>query len=67
MMVFWVVVLAAVVLLVVWLVKQTQGGGTSSTTPGGESDTPREILKKRYARGEIDKAEYEEKLKDLDG
>ncbi|MEK7817264.1 MAG: SHOCT domain-containing protein [Actinomycetota bacterium] len=69
MMVFWVAVIIGIVLLIVWLVRQTQPGGgvgpAHHMPPHGE--TPLEILKKRYARGEIDKAEFEEKKKDLTG
>lgn len=32
---------------------------------GPPSETPLEILKRRYARGEIDRAEFEEKRRDL--
>jgi putative membrane protein len=31
----------------------------------GDSPKPLEILKQRYARGEIDRAEYENKRRDL--
>ncbi len=66
MMIFWVAIIVGVVLLVVWLVRQTAGpGATAGAPPGGE--TALDILRKRYARGEIDKAEYEEKKKDLTG
>lgn len=71
MMVFWVAVIVGIVLLIVWLVRQTQGGGvtqgTSVTPQVPHGETPLDILKKRYARGEIDKTEFEEKKGDLTG
>lgn len=45
----WVLVIAGVVALIKWL--------ASATSQRGE--TPLEILKTRYARGEINKEEYE--------
>jgi len=62
--VFWVVVIG----LVVWaIVAAGRGGGRSSgVEPSGHSESALEILKRRYARGEINKAEYEEKKKDLE-
>ena len=68
MMMFMVAIIAGFVLLVVWLVRQTSGGVSASgtgATASGESAL--DILKKRYANGEIDKAEYEEKRKVLIG
>ena len=68
MMVFWIAIIVAIVMLVVWLVRQT-AGGSATGTPGAPTyhaaETPLDILKSRYARGEIDKAEFEEKKKDL--
>jgi putative membrane protein len=57
MMVFWIVVLVAlVVFLVRWI----------GRTPNGTSRRDAaEILKQRYARGEIDVTEYEERLQVL--
>ena len=59
MILFWVVIIVAVVMLVKWL-----AGGSSRI------DLPREksaldILKERYARGEIGKEEFEQKKRDL--
>ncbi len=61
MLVFWVLIIAGIVFLVKWLVDQARPGG--SAPPRGESAL--DILKKRYARGEIDKDEFEAKKRDL--
>ena len=60
MIVFWVLVIAGVVLLVRWVAASSKKRET-----GGVADSPLEILKSRYARGEINKEEFEEKKKDL--
>lgn len=68
MLIFMLAIIVSIVLLVVWLVRQTAGGVTAAgpgATPEGESAL--EILKKRYANGEIDKDEFEEKRKVLTG
>jgi putative membrane protein len=61
MIAFWIAVIVGIVLLIRWLIisTRTPSHGTSS----GESAL--EILKKRYARGEINKEEFEEKKRDL--
>ena len=58
--IIWVVVIGLIVWLVVYLAR---GSGSTSSTSGDLKAI--DILKNRYARGEIDKKEYEEKLKDL--
>ena len=61
MLIFWIVIIAAVVILVRWLVSadRLQTGGA------GRTESALDILKKRYARGEISKEEFEEKRKDI--
>lgn len=62
-LVFWVVVAVAVVVLVVLAVKYFIPKG-----PAGKAEkSSLEILKERYAKGEISKAEFEETKKDLEG
>ena len=56
MLLFWVLVIIAIVLGVRWLTRQ----GTSS-----RNDTALEILRQRYARGEIDKDEFDARRKAL--
>ena len=60
MIVVWGLVIVGIVLLVRWLAASSQKHET-----GGGADSPLEILKKRYARGEINKEEFETMKKDL--
>ena len=55
MVLFWALVIAGVVALIKWL-------GSSSTQRG---TTPLDILQARYARGEINKKEYERMRREL--
>jgi putative membrane protein len=57
MIIFWGLVVVSLVFLIRWLV------GMSKTTKVEESAL--DILKKRYARGEINKEEFEQKKRDL--
>ncbi|MEW6115443.1 MAG: SHOCT domain-containing protein [Nitrospirota bacterium] len=58
MVVFWILVIVGIV----YLVKTIAGTGRGR---GREDETPLDILKKRYAKGEISKEEFEEKKKDI--
>ncbi|MDZ7768147.1 MAG: SHOCT domain-containing protein [Woeseiaceae bacterium] len=52
----WWAVAIAIVVGIVWAVRRSAGNtGTSAE----------ELLKRRYAQGEIDKDEYEKRLRDL--
>ena len=57
--IFWVLIIWAVVALI----RGLASGG--SDLASNRSDSALEVLKKRYARGEISKEEFEEKKKDL--
>ncbi len=67
MLLFWTAVLVAVVFFVVWLVRQGQSGGSSKQAGGytGDRESALDILDRRYARGEIDREEYEERRQAL--
>jgi putative membrane protein len=58
MLVFWVAAIVGIVFLVRWIVNQ-------SRTNQRRDETPLDILKRRYAEGEITKEEFEEKKRDL--
>jgi putative membrane protein len=54
--------------LIVWAILSLSRGGSLSGYADSSSrraDSALEILKRRYARGEVSRAEYEEKKKDL--
>lgn len=66
MVVFWGLVIWAIVALVRGGSGNSHGCGHDHTDAAhGKDKSPLEILKERYAKGEIDKKEFEEKKKDL--
>ena len=50
----------AILLLFVWLVTRS-----AASPPARTEEAPEQILKRRYARGDIDRDEYERRLADL--
>ena len=63
MLLFWALIIGGIVLLVVWLVRQGRPAGVGSGPGEGRA---LEILRERYARGEITRQEYEEMRRDLE-
>ena len=61
MIVFIAVVVVVIVLLVRWLGGGHPGYGMGHAMHGPLGKTPLDILKERFARGEIDKEEFEER------
>lgn len=62
MAIFW----AAIILFGVWAVKTLAGShGSRSDGPRSSDESAIEILRRRYASGEIDQQEFESKLKVL--
>ena len=55
MWLFWIFLIVAIL----WIIRAAVGG------PSATPKSAREILEERYARGEIDKEEFEQKRKDL--
>ena len=61
MMAIWWLVGLAVVAVLVWAVVRAVG----SPGVGRGEESPEAVLKRRYARGEVDREEYERRLTDL--
>jgi putative membrane protein len=59
---WWWIIGIVLVVLIVWLVSRTANKSNPDNTP---DKSAHDILKERYARGDIDKAEFEERKKDL--
>ena len=62
MLAFWVAVILGVVLLVRWAM-----GTTARVTDEPRSEHPLDILRRRYAAGEIDQATYQRMQRELEG
>lgn len=58
-MLIWALILVGIVALVVWIVNR------SSRTSRQRRESPQDILKLRYAHGEIDEDEYRKRLEEL--
>ena len=56
MLVFWGLLIAGIVVGIRWLTRQSEGS---------RSDAAIEILRERYARGEISKEEFDARRRDL--
>ena len=61
MLAFWIAVVVGIVFLIRWLIVS----GRSGIQGPQLGDSALDILRKRYARGEINKQEFEEKKRDL--
>jgi putative membrane protein len=67
MLLFMIVLVAAVVVAAVFVLRGVTMGGQSS--PGSTREappSPKDVLKRRYAAGEIDREDYLQRLHDLD-
>ncbi len=61
MIVFWILILVGLVFVIRWLVQTTSNKENSGQSGSRAID----ILKERYARGEIEKAQFEAMKRDL--
>lgn len=57
---FWILIIAGVVLIVRWLTARDEQGKASP------AELPLDILKTRYAKGEIDKKTFETMKQDIE-
>jgi putative membrane protein len=58
MWIFWILFIVVIVFLIRWLAISPRG-------PEAPHESAEDILKKRYARGDIDREDYERRLSDL--
>lgn len=61
MLLFWALIIGGIVMLLIWMFRQTQPTG-----PGPTGNRPLDILRERYARGEITREQYQDMRRDLE-
>jgi len=59
---FWLLIILAVIVLIAVISKSRRSGAAESSA---SRETPLDILKKRYTRGELTKEEFEQMKQDL--
>ncbi len=59
---FWLIIIA----VIIWAVVRITGSAASRSNSSPSTESPLDILKKRYARGEISREEFEQMKKDLE-
>ena len=62
MIIFWGLIIVGLVSLIRWLIQNTSGKGRSGVSMGSKA---MDILKERYAKGEISRDEFESMKKDI--
>jgi putative membrane protein len=64
---FWIGLIALIILGIRWLLRQERGNarGAGTDPRGASAEDPLEILRRRYAAGEIDDEEYARRRKTL--
>src|SRR5262249_41529378 len=63
MFLFWAAIIVAIVFFIRWLI--TAGDQRQQVVSRHDTESALDILKKRYARGEISKAEFQDMRQDL--
>ena len=58
----WIIILILIAVIIYFLVQTSK----LSESTGSAKETPLDILKERYAKGEIDKEEFDRMKKDLE-
>ncbi len=66
-MILWLIFLVAIIALIVWLVMRLFASQRGSERQEARGDSAEQILRERFARGEIDAEEYEHSLEVLHG
>jgi putative membrane protein len=66
MILFWVLVLVGIVALVKWIFTPSRDSTANTPSPPARRKAL-EVLEERYARGELDREEFLERKRDLEG
>lgn len=60
---WWWIIAIFIILAIIWILVKTMNKDSTINSP--PDNLPMDILKERYAKGEIEKKEFEERKKDL--